>query len=309
MLQLVRILAIRRFAGSGAFSVNWRKPSKAFLSRPVHCGRALAGLAAAAACVTQASFLPGHFCNAGEGALLNKALERRISCSSYFNAGDPMNLQEQEQLTAFLQQLDKAQAGYKDAHAQAMIADVFARQPDAAYLVVQRALLLDVACKNADAQIAQFNDQLARARTHAAPVPGFLDATTWGRQEVSAPLRPATAAKAPPLTYWAAAPLAAPAAARGFQAPSFLSGMAGTAAGVAAGAFLFQGISHLVEGGRHSAVSSASSTDLPAAGNERPASSHLLETPVDAGSEVADNNTAGFSELLDIGPDDSGDST
>ena len=58
-----------------------------------------------------------------------------------------MNLQEQEQLTAFLQQLDKAQAGYKDAQAQAMIADAFARQPDAAYLVVQRVLLLDMACK------------------------------------------------------------------------------------------------------------------------------------------------------------------
>ena len=220
-----------------------------------------------------------------------------------------MNLQEQEQLTAFLQQLDKAQAGYKDAQAQAMIADAFVRQPDAAYLVVQRVLLLDMACKNADAQVAQLKDQLARAQTPAAPMPGFLDATTWGRQEVSVPVRPAAAVMAQPLAYSVAAPPAAPAAARGFQAPSFLSGMAGTAAGVAAGAFLFQGISHLVEGGRHSAVSSASSTDLPAAGKERPASSQLLETPADAGSEVADNNTAGFSELLDIGPDDSGDST
>ena len=219
-----------------------------------------------------------------------------------------MNLQEQEQLTAFLQQLDKAQAGYKDAQAQAMIAAVFARQPDAAYLVVQRALLLEVACTNADAQIAQLKDQLARAQTPAVPAPGFLDATTWGRQEALVPVRPAAAAAmAPPLASMAAAAPAGPVAARGFQAPGFLSSMAGTAAGVAAGAFLFQGISHLVDGSRHAPASSAHPSEPLAAAGDQPPASPLIDAPSDAGSEVADSNTTGFSELLDIGPGDAAD--
>jgi len=70
-----------------------------------------------------------------------------------------MNLQEREQLTTFLQQLAQVQAGAKDEEAQAMIASTFARQPDAAYLVVQRALLLDAAVQNAQAQITELKAQ------------------------------------------------------------------------------------------------------------------------------------------------------
>jgi len=75
-----------------------------------------------------------------------------------------MNVQEREQLSTFLQQLAQAQAGAKDEEAQAMIAGTFVRQPDAAYLVVQRALLFDAALQDAQAQIAQLKAQLAQQR-------------------------------------------------------------------------------------------------------------------------------------------------
>ena len=54
-----------------------------------------------------------------------------------------MTLQEKELLTRFLQQLASAQAGQKDVEAEAAIKDVVARQPDAAYLLVQRTLQLE----------------------------------------------------------------------------------------------------------------------------------------------------------------------
>ena len=73
-----------------------------------------------------------------------------------------MNLPEREQLTTFLQQLAQAQAGAKDEEAQAMIAGTYVRQRDAAYLVVQRALLLDAALQDAQVQITQLKAQLAQ---------------------------------------------------------------------------------------------------------------------------------------------------
>jgi hypothetical protein len=45
-------------------------------------------------------------------------------------------------LETFLSQLTQARADGKDPQAAAMIADAAARQPDAAYLLVQRAMLL-----------------------------------------------------------------------------------------------------------------------------------------------------------------------
>jgi len=218
-----------------------------------------------------------------------------------------MNTQEREQLTTFLQQLAQAHAGAKDAEAQAMIAATFARQPDAPYLVVQRALLLDAAIQNADAQIAQLKAQVAQLTQQqraAAPAGGsFLDATSWGRNPAPVPLAPTmgnasfqAAAQPPSMPQAAPAPYAP--AGRGFQAPSFLSGMASTAAGVAAGAFLFQGINHLV--GQH-AGAAPEAHSLSSATPDT--ASPLLDAPADS-SALADGSSAGFSELLDIGPGD-----
>lgn len=213
-----------------------------------------------------------------------------------------MNLQEREKLTIFLQQLVQAQAGFKDEEAQSMIANTFARQPDAGYLVVQRALLLDAALQDAQAQIAQLKNQLAQQRP-TATAPGFLDATTWGRQPspvVSPPMM-----TSPPVQAVQPAPVGP--AARGFQAPSFLTNVATTAAGVAAGAFLFQGINSLVGGHQNSPLEGASPMNSPAADKEAP-TNHFLDAQADASSSVPDSST-GFSELLDIGPDDASDWT
>ena len=54
-----------------------------------------------------------------------------------------MTPQETQMLQDFLDQLTRAQVATKDHEAQILIARAFAQQPDAAYLVVQRALLLE----------------------------------------------------------------------------------------------------------------------------------------------------------------------
>lgn len=213
-----------------------------------------------------------------------------------------MNMQEREQLTTFLQQLTQAQAGAKDEEAQAMIASTFVRQPDAAYLVVQRALLLDSALQDAQTQVAQLKDQLGQQRPAAAGS-SFLDATTWGRQP--SPVVSTPTITSPAIQAVQPAPIAQPV--RGFQAPSFLSNMATTAAGVAAGAFLFQGINSLMGSHHNSPLAGAGPLSSPAADKEA-AANHFLDAPTDTSSRVPDSS-AGFSELLDIGPDDSSDWT
>ena len=83
--------------------------------------------------------------------------------------------------------------------------------------------------------------------------------------------------------------------------------MATTAAGVAAGAFLFQGINSLVGSHHNSPLAGASPLSSPTADKEA-STNHFLDAPTDTTSSVPDSS-ADFSELLDIGPDDSSDWT
>ena len=235
-----------------------------------------------------------------------------------------MNTQERDQLSTFLQQLGQARATAKDPEAQALIDTAVARQPDAAYLLVQRSLLQDNALQAAQAQIASLQAELLRAQSAATTAPAsgnFLDANGWGR----APAAPSygaapAAAYAPAPGYPQAAPVAA--AAPRFQAPSFLTSMATTAAGVAAGAFLFQGIENLMghHGGNGSINSSNGLADASAFGLSEPTApwpSLDSNGPKDSGAS-ASNDTAlrsnddsvdafGNDDGLDIGGDSSSD--
>jgi hypothetical protein len=130
-----------------------------------------------------------------------------------------------------------------------MISRAVAQQPDAPYLLVQRAMLLDQALNSAKAQIAQLQNELQSSRSSGAG--SFLgSATAWGHSAPSTP-RPAAGYSAQtqsPTPMQNATP-AAPAARPGFLGGgggSFLGNMAATAAGVAGGAFLFQGIENLL---------------------------------------------------------------
>ena len=175
-----------------------------------------------------------------------------------------MNPQERSLLENFLAQLAQVRGINKDPEADRMIAQAVQQQPDSTYLLVQRALLLSQALDQAKARIA------ALEQADGARGQGFLDAGASGWANPSGqspsgqpPSGPSSFRGQPPPQYpgyapppSGYAPYAAPAPyypapAGAYPAPgaggfsSFLGQAATTAAGVAGGEFLFQGLENL----------------------------------------------------------------
>lgn len=169
-----------------------------------------------------------------------------------------MTPEERTQLAQFLQLLGQARAGPKDETAEAMIRDAFARQPDAAYLLVQRVLQLE---------LAQQASQQEIARTAGLP-PSFFGQNTFGRQPASAAARPLPA------------PVAQAQAPQSAWGSGLLGTVASTAVGVAAGAMLAQGIGSLF--GNRNGTPDAGTKDILAGGGT------LVETDYGAASPRAD---------------------
>ena len=164
-----------------------------------------------------------------------------------------MNTQERDMLNAFLTQLTQAQVGTKEPEADTLIAQALAKQPNAGYLLVQRAMQLDFVLQQSQAKVAELQAQLERQKPVAEA--SFLnDVHAWGRgpSAPSAGLSPVSAAAsgssaAPAMAKpAAAAPAAAPAAATTPWGSSMLGTVATTAAGVVAGSFLYSGIQSLM---------------------------------------------------------------
>jgi hypothetical protein len=100
-----------------------------------------------------------------------------------------MNRQERDDLLQFLQPLLRTRATDKDFAAETLILEQCARQPDALYLLVQRAMALESALKAAQARIAEQQGALAaqavkqdavRDATPARAEPGDRSGA-WGR--------------------------------------------------------------------------------------------------------------------------------
>jgi uncharacterized protein len=148
-----------------------------------------------------------------------------------------MNPQEKAQLEQFLQQLNSTQAGAKDSDANALITESVKQQPDASYLLVQRAMGLEMALHVAQKQMAEMQAQIDQANQANKPSSGFLSGiNSWGR---------AAPTQSTPANAMAARPAAGAA-----QPSSWGSGMLGaiatTAVGVVAGSLLYQGIQSMM---------------------------------------------------------------
>lgn len=164
-----------------------------------------------------------------------------------------MTPEERSLLQNFLNDLTASRAGQKDGEAERMIIDALRASPDAAYLLVQHAILSDQALHAAQDQIANLQEQMRNAPVPAQQPSQFLG----GQGGQSAPSPWARAASAPPAQDQYAAP---PPQNGGFFGPgpfnrggglgSFLRNAGTTAAGVAGGALLFDGLSNLFGGHR-----------------------------------------------------------
>jgi uncharacterized protein len=189
-----------------------------------------------------------------------------------------MSPQERSLLESFLAQLVQVRSVNKDPEAQRLIARAVEQQPDATYLVVQRSLLLDRALEQAKARIAEL-EEAGRGQGFLDP-----NASGWGNPGPSSGVAPEGAGRgyggggpaaggpgaavgrggvpgggvpgygAPAYgapvygaPAYGAAPVypayGAPPVGGGFS--SFLGQAAATAAGIAGGEFLFQGIENM----------------------------------------------------------------
>jgi hypothetical protein len=152
-----------------------------------------------------------------------------------------MTPEERTLLTQFLQDLEQARGGPKDAEAEAMIAQALARNPDGAYLLVQHAILADQALHAAQDRIAALESQ-ARA---PAPAASFLGGAQSPWQSPGATAVPPTQSYGQPASPFSASPFS-----NGGGLGSFLRNAGTTAAGVVGGEMLFEGLSGLFGGHR-----------------------------------------------------------
>jgi hypothetical protein len=205
-----------------------------------------------------------------------------------------MSPQERQVLQDFLNQLVEVRGIVKDPEAEAMIAKAVAQQPDAPYLLVQRALLLEQALNNAKEEIAALQNQLRGAPQTSS---SFLDANAWGN---SGGVRAAPAAQPAPVTtapYQMPPQAMAPSGGPGFMRGGMggmggmLGNVAATAAGVAGGAFLFQGIENLL--GHHGGNGLfGQQNDAPAQQNDATAQNAFPSLTRPGENNAASNNLA-----------------
>lgn len=176
-----------------------------------------------------------------------------------------MNSEEQTLIDGLFSRLQQAEtdSAPRDAQAEARIKEHITRQPAAGYFMTQAILVQEAAIKSLDAQnkqqaqqIQQLQDELQRTRTAppAASGGGFLSNIFGGssREPQPAPSAPASGAggwREPSRPGFNSAP----APQQSYQQPQpaapagggFLGGALKTAAGVAGGVMLAQGISSL----------------------------------------------------------------
>ncbi|NEX60006.1 DUF2076 domain-containing protein [Noviherbaspirillum galbum] len=209
-----------------------------------------------------------------------------------------MNDQERMALRNFLEELQRARLQNKDGEADAWINQAVRSQPDAAYLLVQRALLQEQALNAAQQRIAALEQQLNSGASQPSGSGGFLDQSAqWGRSGQAFARNDAVAGSQQPMparygqaAYPQAGYAGLPAARPGLMGGgmgSFLGSMAGVAAGVAAGSFLYNGISNLMHHeGHHASGDPGRMGDFP----ESQSSSQFLD---DGGTRGQESNSSG----------------
>jgi uncharacterized protein len=164
-----------------------------------------------------------------------------------------MNSNEKEMLASFLQQLKSTQTVQKDDEANKLIVESTKNQADAIYLVVQRAMGLELALQVAQQQIAEL-----QAQVDTKPKASFLGGHhIWGRAASPMEANPTISQSrlgglpGTPPSAWGS---------------GMLGSIATTAVGVVAGSMLYQGIQgmlgHQPESSDSDSLSSAENNDM-----------------------------------------------
>jgi hypothetical protein len=260
-----------------------------------------------------------------------------------------MTPQERDLITHLLSRLGQAGGQPKDPEADALIRQAVAAQPDAPYYLVQTVLIQDMALSNAESRIRDLEQQLAASRPAPSQPTSFLGGLFGGGS-----VAPASGGSGPQSGPWsrpAPGPQSAPPQ---WQNPaqqqpqpqpmmgqpmmgggmpmmasggsSFLRQAATTAAGIAGGALLFEGIQSMFGAHAGGILSGASMQpglsetvinnyygSDPAGGSDNPQQTAWDQQGNDPGApdNVADNSPdpgQDFASDQDFGGDFGGDS-
>jgi len=214
-----------------------------------------------------------------------------------------MQAQERELITGLFGRLQPFEAQPRDGEAEALIRDLVARQPSAPYLLVQTVLVQEQALKAAQERIAELE-----AKAGAAPAaPGFLGSAPkigpWG----ASPAAPAAEPQPVPPTRSPLQAALAPQPAGG----GFLRSAMTTAAGVAGGALLFEGIRSLMGSNPFGSAAAAQPSpllppdSLPATPSQDQAQDQAMTDDSGVDNQVDDYDTASLDQDTGGSDDDS----
>jgi hypothetical protein len=198
-----------------------------------------------------------------------------------------MQQQERDLIADLFGRLQQYENQPRDAEAERLIASSVARQPASPYLLVQTALVQEEALKQARARIAELEGKATGQGSFLGNAP--RPAGPWG----SAPAAPQPAPA--PASPWGAAPQAS-------AGGGFLRSALTTAAGVAGGALLFEGIRNMF-GHSTQAFASPLSDVQPLADN-----SPLMPPDQFSSADLAQNDSSAgdYDTASDDSNDDSG---
>jgi uncharacterized protein len=157
-----------------------------------------------------------------------------------------MTPDERSIVTDFLKDLEKFRGTAKDPEAAELIDRAVRQNPDAAYVLVQHAILANRAMQSATARIKELESQVQGGGSQSSFLGGSplmnRPSGPWGPWGSAPQQSGGYASSTPPQQQAAPPPIS------GGRMGSFFGNIASTAAGVAGGALLFEGLSGLLGG-------------------------------------------------------------
>jgi len=211
-----------------------------------------------------------------------------------------MQSQERDLISGLFGRIQQFETQARDPEAEALIASSVARQPAAPYLLIQTVLVQEQALKAAQERIAELEAKVSAA---PAAAPSFLGSapkvSPWGGQTSGAQAGGAPPAR-PSMVPTTRSPLQAAVAPQQAGGGSFLRTAMATAAGVAGGALLFQGISSMMGSNPFGQQQAAAPGQTPDAQEQQQAMAQGDSQAADGGASE-DFDTASFDQ--DMGQD------
>ena len=172
-----------------------------------------------------------------------------------------MTPQEEQLLQSLAERVNSTQVQEKDPDAEAFLNRSFSSNPDAIYILAQTVLVQNIALEQAQAQVAQLQQQVQQARQpahatsflgsllgHRDPQPAPPASVQSGYAQTEPPFQPVPQYAQPQYLPPAQAQYTQPQYVPAGGQPSFLRGAMQTAAGVAAGALAFEGVEAALHG-------------------------------------------------------------